>query len=223
MLNIKSLIFNPFRVNTYIVWADGPQCLIIDPGCDKPAELDRLDAFIADNGLVPIRALVTHGHVDHTYGAAHCQEKYGIPIYMNPLDEAALNWTRQDFECLGIHVPRPFQFTKAVDGDIIGEGDLACKVLDTPGHSPGGVSFLFENDAKVFTGDALFAGCIGRTDLYKGDLDQLLESIRTKLMVLDGDIEVLPGHGHPTDIATERTTNPFIYERLSDKELYGED
>ena len=213
MLKIKTLIFNPFRENTYLVCDSLGRCVIVDPGCDSPAEVQQLENLVREEGLSPVRVLITHGHVDHTYGAARCAQKYGIPVYMSSLDKETLGWMDERLSFMHIHHPEDFESTDARDGEMIGEGELECKVIATPGHSRGGVCYLFEKDKIIFTGDTLFAGCIGRTDFFGSSLDDLLEGIRTKLMVLDGDIEVLPGHGSATDIATERTTNPFIFEQ----------
>ena len=213
MLHIQQFIFNPFGENSSVVWDDKGNCAFIDPGYED-AEREQLVAFVESNGLEPVCIMLTHGHFDHIYGLADLVKTYGIPVYMDKKETYSFEHTNP-YVCgnYGLplaDIPEEGAFRHISEGDIIEVGDLHFEVLETPGHSVGGVCFLERNEKVLFSGDTLFAGAIGRTDHPGGDYDQLMQSIFTKLMHLDGDIAVIPGHGPDTDIATERMTNPFL-------------
>ena len=213
MLHIQQFIFNPFGENSSVVWDDKGNCAFIDPGYED-AEREQLVAFVESNGLEPVCIMLTHGHFDHIYGLADLVKTYGIPVYMDKKETFSFEHTNP-YVCgnYGLplaDIPEEGAFRHISEGDIIEVGDLHFEVLETPGHSVGGVCFLERNEKVLFSGDTLFAGAIGRTDHPGGDYDQLMQSIFTKLMHLDGDIAVIPGHGPDTDIATERMTNPFL-------------
>ena len=213
MLHIQQFIFNPFGENSSVVWDDKGNCAFIDPGYED-AEREQLVAFVESNGLEPVCIMLTHGHFDHIYGLADLVKTYGIPVYMDKKETYSFEHTNP-YVCgnYGLplaDIPEEGAFRYISEGDIIEVGVLHFEVLETPGHSVGGVCFLERNEKVLFSGDTLFAGAIGRTDHPGGDYDQLMQSIFTKLMHLDGDIAVIPGHGPDTDIATERMTNPFL-------------
>ena len=213
MLHIQQFIFNPFGENSSVVWDDKGNCAFIDPGYED-AEREQLVAFVESNGLEPVCIMLTHGHFDHIYGLADLVKTYGIPVYMDKKETYSFEHTNP-YVCgnYGLplaDIPEEGAFRYISEGDIIEVGDLHFEVLETPGHSVGGVCFLERNEKVLFSGDTLFAGAIGRTDHPGGDYDQLMQSIFTKLMHLDGDIAEIPGHGPDTDIATERMTNPFL-------------
>lgn len=218
MIHIEQFILNTFQVNCFIVWDDNGFCAVIDPGYTD-AETDKIVAFIESKTLTPVCVMLTHGHFDHIYGLTDFAARYNVPIHMDLKEFYSFEHTnpyvcgnyRLELPSLppyGTDSVSPFIDTK--EGDIIKVGDLAFEVLETPGHSVGGLCFLERNEKILFSGDTLFAGAIGRTDHPGGDYDLLMESIWKKLMSLDGDVEVLPGHGPKTDIATERMTNPFL-------------
>ena len=213
MIHIKQYIFNPFQVNCFVAWDNDGNCAIIDPGYID-AERARLVAFIEENKLKPSCILLTHGHFDHCYGLADLAQRYSIPIYMDSSETYSFENTNP-YVCGAYDLPLPTipskeHFKSIKDGDKIQVGTLSFEALQTPGHSVGGVCYLEKEEKALFSGDTLFAGAIGRTDHPGGDYDQLMNSIFTKLMVLDGDITVYPGHGPQTDISTERMTNPFL-------------
>ncbi len=210
-MEIKTFYFNPIRTCCYVAWDDTKECVIVDPGCNGRREFQRLVDFVAINELKPVKVLLTHGHFDHILGLADTAAQWPVEVYLHPADRALLpqseEWSRQ----LGLEMkPYDGPFTDLADGDIIRFGHTELKVLATPGHTPGGVCFYCEADAVVLSGDTLFAGSIGRTDFEEGDLDRLLGGIAKKLMTLDGDTTVLPGHGPATSIGYERSTNPFL-------------
>lgn len=214
MIHLEHFIFNPFQTNTYLVWDDNGFCAVIDPGYND-AERNKIVAFIQSKNLTPVCVMLTHGHFDHIYGLADFASTYNVPVYMDMKETYSFEHTNP-YVCgnYGLELPilpsDSTVFIDAKDGDIILVGDLSFEVLQTPGHSVGGLCFLAKDEKTLFSGDTLFAGAIGRTDHPGGDYDQMMKGIWEKLMVLDGDITVYPGHGPSSDIATERMTNPFL-------------
>lgn len=213
MIRVKKFVFNIFGENCYVADDGSGECVIIDPGCLTAQEKDEVDGFLASNGLRPVMILLTHAHSDHIFGVRHLEDRYGIRAVMDRAEESSIKVFNPRMTALGLPSPEEFGYDGVRGGDILHFGNTDIKVLSTPGHSPGGLCFLFEDDRAVFTGDTLFAGSIGRTDSDCASLDDLMESIFRSLMTLDGDIKVYPGHGPVSDIARERTTNPFIFER----------
>ena len=215
MIHIQHFIFNAFQTNCAIVWDDNGCCAIVDPGYTD-AEKESIVAFMDSKGLVPVCVMLTHGHFDHIYGLADFVGRYNVPVYMDPRETYSLEHTNP-YVCglYGLPMPvlnegTPISFIDCRDGDIIEVGDLRFEVLQTPGHSAGGVCFLERSEKVLFCGDTLFAGAIGRTDHPGGDYDLMMNSIWEKIMCLDGEVRAFPGHGPSTDIATERMTNPFL-------------
>ena len=210
-MKIKTFYFNPIRTCCYVAWDDTGTCVFIDPGCYGDRELQRLKDFVADRQLHPDKILLTHGHFDHILGVEDVARTWNIDVWIHPADHEQMTRSGQWCAQLGLAF-KPFTGTlhDLADGDVIAFGETELKVLETPGHTRGGVCFLCEKDATLFAGDTLFAGSIGRTDHPGGDYDQLIGSIDRKLMTLDGDITVLPGHGPATSIGYERATNPFL-------------
>lgn len=212
MIHIEHFIFNALQTNCAVVWDDNGFCAVVDP-CHTVAERDRIFGFISSKGLIPVCVMLTHGHFDHIYGLADFIRTYDVPVYMDTKETYSFEHTNP-YVCGVYGLPLPelpeIAFVNVTDGDIIEVGDLRFEVLQTPGHSVGGVCFLERNEKVLFCGDTLFAGAIGRTDHPGGDYDVLMKSIWEKLMCLDGDIAVFPGHGPSSDIATERMTNPFL-------------
>ncbi|MCD8313662.1 MAG: MBL fold metallo-hydrolase, partial [Bacteroidales bacterium] len=227
MLNIKSFYFNPFGSCCIVAWDESMKAVIVDPGCYTDDEISQLEDFIASRDLHPVYVLLTHAHFDHIFGVSAVAAKYRVPVVMDAKDRVIIENNKWFCMNFGLRVPdnsfaegewKPYAGTDhiasvltIVDGDVICWGeDRRWEVLSTPGHTPGGVSFL-DREAKLLVGgDTLFAGSIGRTDNKWGDYDALIKGIFEKLMVLDGDITVIPGHGGPTTIADERTKNPFL-------------
>ena len=224
MIHIEHFTFNSFQTNSFILWDESGKCAIADPGCSSEAELSRLTGFIADKGLEPVCILLTHCHFDHVYGMAALVRKYEIPAYADMSEMYSLQVTNAKL-CGQFGFPMPDEFpiirtssdfhhpARAIfvqDGDTIDAGNLRFEVIQTPGHSKGGLCFLERNEKILLSGDTLFAGAIGRTDHPGGDYETLMKSIFEKLLMLDGETRVLPGHGPSSDIATERMTNPFL-------------
>lgn len=210
-MNIRHFTFNPYQENSILVWDDALNGVIIDPGCIDAQELRRLTDFIADNGIRPAAILLTHAHFDHIYGVKACMGTYSIPVYMSPEDRPV----RDNAAAFALRsfMPAPdcsWESTDITDGQTLTFGEMSFKVIATPGHSPGSVCFFSEESGNLFCGDTLFAGTIGRTDLPGGDYDHEIVSIMDKIMGLDADVEIHPGHGGTSNIGHERTHNPFL-------------
>ena len=211
MIHIEQFIFNPFQENCSIVWDNDGRCAVVDPGYID-AERNDIVALIERKNLKPVCILLTHAHFDHIYGVADFAGTYNVPVYMNEKEQYTLEHTNP-YVCglYGLNLPEvPETFTPVRDGDVIEVGSLRFEVLETPGHSVGGVCYLERNEGILFSGDTIFAGAIGRTDHPGGDYDLMMKGIWEKIMCLDGKTVIYPGHGPATDVAKERMTNPFL-------------
>lgn len=211
MLQIRSFVFNPFSENTYVVYNDHKNAFIIDPGNFSTEETRLLQNFIEENGLKIQNILLTHAHIDHVLGLQTVYNLYNVPVLLHETEKEMLDRNPMDANRFGFFF-KPFegeiQFLK--ENEVLKLDEDEFKILHVPGHSPGHIAFNNEAQKFVVSGDVLFEGSIGRTDLYKGNHEQLLESIRTKLFILDGDTKVYNGHGNPTTIGFEKDYNPFF-------------
>ena len=215
MLLVKTFIFNELQENTYVVYNETKECVIIDAGNHHNFEDEALIRFIDENGLKPKMLLNTHSHIDHVMGNAVIADRYGIPLAAGALE-------RKYYEKVWIYAAAfgmDFDQEKCVmpsidlaDGDIVKIGDDVLKVLYTPGHAPGHVCFYDEKDGIVFTGDTLFYRGIGRCDLLGGSYAQITESLKNVLYKLPDDTVVYSGHGPVTRIGDEKRNNPEMTE-----------
>lgn len=211
MIHFEDFTFNSFQTRCTIVWDESGKCAFIDPGCSSAAEINALIETVNDKGLAPVCIMLTHGHFDHILGTAQLSGHFGgLPVYMHPADRFTLEKNEYFCRCFGAPAPEAFETSDIREGDVIEVGSLKFEVIETPGHTVGGVCYLERAGKTLFSGDTLFAGAIGRTDHPGGDYDRIMESIFTKLLHLEGDTKVVPGHGPCSDIATERMTNPFL-------------
>jgi glyoxylase-like metal-dependent hydrolase (beta-lactamase superfamily II) len=211
MLKIKSFEFSPIQENTYILYNEFNECVIIDPGCYFDDEKDELVAYISKMDLKPVMLLNTHCHLDHIFGNKFISEKFGLTLHIHENEKPVLAFAPAS----GLMYNLPFDnYTGELvflnDGDMIKLGTDELKVLLTPGHSPGSISFYSEKDKFIISGDVLFNRSIGRTDLPLGDHETLLKSIREKLFTLPGETVVHSGHGPKTTIEDEKKYNPFF-------------
>jgi len=211
MISIESLVFNAFQVNTYLVRDESGHCLVVDPAFYSPEEKRTFDDYIREHELTVIGQINTHCHVDHVLGVRHLQQKYQCPMRAHEKETGLLNQAPLMGEVYGLSV-EPFQgIDESVnDGDLISLNSYSLQAILVPGHSPGSLSYYSPEGAFAISGDALFQGSIGRTDLPGGDYDTLIESIRTRLLTLPPETIVYPGHGEPTTIADEARGNPFL-------------
>jgi len=210
-MKYKSFVFNPIQENTYIVYDETNEAVIVDAGnfCDE--ENSKLACFISENNLKIKLILNTHNHWDHIFGLSWVKKTYNVPIYCHAND---LPWI-DNFEM----ICQSYGFGKREtvypdfffnNGDVVRFGNTELQVIHTPGHSQGGVSLYCKKDNLILTGDTLFFSSIGRADLPGGDEFQLINSIKSKLFILPDETTVLPGHGISTTIGYEKTNNPYL-------------
>ena len=211
MLSIDTLVFNSFQVNTYIVSNGERDCLVIDPAFYSPEEVKAFDHYISSNELKIRGQINTHCHVDHVLGVKHMQTAYNCPLRAHPDEAGLLNNAPMMGEVFGLHVEAFPGIDQLVhDKESISLGRDTLEAILVPGHSPGSLSYYAPEAGFVITGDALFEGSIGRTDLPGGDFDTLITSIRSRLLTLPPETTVYPGHGDPSTIGEEAANNPFL-------------
>ena len=211
MLTIKSFEFSPIQENTYILYNEFNDCIIIDPGCYFDAEKEELAAFISGNNLVPKMLVNTHCHLDHVFGNKFISEKYNLVLNIHEKEKAVLAFAPTS----GLMYDMPFDnysgdFNLLNDGDTVALGKDELKVLLVPGHSPGSLAFYSADNKFVISGDALFKNSIGRTDLPGGNYEQLIKSIKEQLLTLPEETLVYSGHGPFTEIGDEKKNNPYL-------------
>jgi len=211
MLKIKSFTFNPYQENTYLIFDDSKEAVVIDPGNYEAYENELISKFIDENKLQLKKIILTHCHIDHCLGNKYLNEKYGAELLI-PFDERDLYKNVENIATLfGFanysHLDEN-EYLK--EKDKIEFGDIKLDVLFLPGHSPGHLAFYFKNDNVCFSGDVLFYNSIGRTDLPGGDHDTLINSIKNKLFLLNPNTIIYPGHGQKTILKNEMKDNPFL-------------
>lgn len=211
MITIKKFTFNPFQENTYILFDETKECVIIDPGCYQQDEKYELLSFIKKNKLKPVHLLNTHCHIDHVLGNFIIANKYDLKLAAHRLEEPILEgcslWGSQ-YGINGDLSPKIDIFIEEFDN--IEFGNTKLEVIFIPGHSPGHVAFINHDQKFVINGDALFKGSFGRYDLPGGDLATLSRSIQTKIFTLPEDYKVYTGHMGDTTIGQEKKTNPIL-------------
>jgi glyoxylase-like metal-dependent hydrolase (beta-lactamase superfamily II) len=211
MLTIKQFVFNSFQENTFVLYDQTGQCIIVDAGCYETAEKEELVKFLLDHKLKCIKLVNTHCHVDHVLGNAFITSKYNPEIIIHKNDEFLIPEARKHGVIFGFNVEEPPHPTAFVsDGSTITFGESSLEVYHVPGHSPGSIALYSPEQKFVIAGDVLFKGSIGRTDLPGGDYDLLINSILKKLMTLPPETIVYPGHGPSTTIHEEALSNPFL-------------
>ena len=211
-MKIACLQFNPIQENTYVVWDDTSEAVVIDAGNSNPREDAALDNFIAQHGLKPVLAVNTHGHFDHTLGVAHLKKRYGIPFALSSKDQFLLDNASTSGSIFGVAVGE----MPAADIDLdttpeIRFGHTVLRVIHTPGHTPGGVTLKVGD--VLLTGDTLFQGSMGRTDFEGGSYAEIMASLG-RLGRLSGDYHVLPGHMGASTLEQERKTNYYLREAM---------
>lgn len=210
-MRIKQFTFNPFSENTYVLYDDTKNCVIIDPGCNTSEEQSTLSSFISGNGLQPIALINTHCHIDHVLGNRYVCDSYGIELHAHEGEKSVLDAQPQVAMMYGIpYSPSPAISINLEEGKEFSFGDTKLSIILTPGHSPASISLYHEESKQLIAGDVLFQGSIGRTDLPGGNHQTLLDSIQQKLFTLPDDVIVYPGHGLHTHIGIEKRTNPFF-------------
>jgi hydroxyacylglutathione hydrolase len=211
MLTVQSFTFNPVQENTYILYNEKKDCCIIDPGCYFASEQAQLKDFISKAGLKPVYLLNTHCHFDHIFGNKYVHDTWGLPLHIHRTEQPVLEYGPVSAQLWQLPFENYEGELKYLDeGDQVRIGDDALEVLFTPGHSPGSISFYSRGNKFVVSGDVLFQGSVGRTDLPGGDFAILEESIKLKLYTLPADVVVYSGHGGTTTIGDEMKQNPFV-------------
>lgn len=211
MAKIAIFVLNPFQENTYIIYDETKECIIVDAGCYTKDEQNAIVSFIEKNNLTLKLIVSTHGHVDHILGNAFIKSKYKVDIAACPEDSQLIQSASTHAIMYGFTIDDvpPIDINLNHD-DIVQFGDTTLRVIHTPGHSQGGICLLSEEDNFLLSGDTLFQGSIGRTDLPGGNYEQLIESIESQLLTLNSNTKVYPGHGDPTSIGWEIENNPFL-------------
>lgn len=213
-MEIKSFTFNPFQTNCFIAHDEG-EAVIVDAASSEATEHAEIERYIEENKLKVTHLLLTHGHIDHIFGCRHLSERFGMPFRLHAEDLPLLQRAGDQAVMFGIPLEEPTSIDGSIEeGDEIRFGRVRWRVLHTPGHSPGSVAFFDEKARAVLSGDVLFAGSIGRTDLWKGSLPILMTSVFQKLVPLGDDVQVYSGHGPVTTIGDERRHNPFLNEGM---------
>lgn len=213
-MKLQRFEFNMFGVNTYIAWNPATlEAAVIDPGMSNAAECQLLSDFISRNNLKVTALLNTHLHIDHVLGDDYVERHYGIGLQAGAADSILLDRLQQQAQMFHLRVALPEALHISIalkPGDRIRLGDQFFTVISVPGHSPGSLAFYCAESGFVITGDALFRGSIGRTDLPGGHYPTLVRAITDNLLTLPPATIVYPGHGPSTTIAAEISSNPFL-------------
>ncbi len=212
MIVVKKFVFNPFIENTYVIWdEETKESMIVDPGCSNQDEEKILSDFIDGRNLIAKYMVNTHCHIDHFLGCKFVKDKYN-PIYFVPENDVPLLQNAEaQASMFGIDMkipPNPDDYLS--ERKVLELGKCSIKLLFTPGHSPGEFCLYFEDEKFCVAGDVLFQKNIGRTDLWGGSYDLLINSISEKLLALPDDVIVYSGHGDNTTIGEEKINNPFL-------------
>lgn len=211
MIHIQGLTFNSFQVNTYLVWDEKGDCLVVDPAFYDGEERTRFESFIAEHSLRIAGQVNTHAHIDHILGVLYIQSRHKHPFRAHREETSIATNAHLMGEIFGLSAEPLSGIDQYVeDGELISAGSYSLRTLFVPGHSPGSLAFYSPEGAFVIAGDALFSGSIGRTDLPGGNYDRLIHSIQSRLLVLPTETTVYPGHGPPTTIGKEARDNPFL-------------
>ena len=198
--------------NTFIVYDQTKECIIIDPGCYSIEEKEELLSFININQLKPTLLINTHCHIDHIFGNNFVNKKWNTRLVINKLELEILKSAHVVAQSYGFnnYEPSPKPLKYIIEDDIITFGESELKVLFTPGHAPGHISLYSEKDEFIISGDVLFMNSIGRTDLPGGDYETIIKTIKNKLLTLPKQTKVYCGHGPETTIDNEKNNNPFL-------------
>ncbi len=203
---LETLTVGPFQENCYVI-GDGASGAIVDPG-DEAA---RIALAVEQTGLEIGQILVTHAHIDHVGAVGALADEYACPVLMHAEAEPMLQQLPTQAMMMGLRFGKvPAVDRHIQDGETLEVGSLKLDSLYTPGHAPGHLAFYVESEGLVLSGDALFAGSVGRTDLFGGDMEVLVRSINERLLTLPDETRVYPGHGPRTTIGDERAYNPFL-------------
>jgi glyoxylase-like metal-dependent hydrolase (beta-lactamase superfamily II) len=212
-MKVKQFTVNHFAMNCFVLWDEATkQCAIVDPGAETSYEEAQITQYIEENGLEPAMILLTHAHVDHIAGLKEMCERYKLPVTMHADGKVLLRQAEAYGAVMGFEVERMDRLpvNEISGGDVLMLGQEKIECREVPGHCPGSMAYVLPGAQMVLTGDALFRGSIGRTDLPGGNYQLLIDKIRTQLLTLPDDYEVLPGHGDISTIGEEQRYNGFL-------------
>jgi len=211
MIQVKQFVLNPFQENTYVVYDQSSEAVIIDGGCYSESEVDEVKRYIDAKNLKVKCIIATHGHIDHVIGIQALKEVYKVECFAHAEDLPLIATTPSQARMFGLMIDKVPSIDKTVkEGDKITFGISTIEIIHTPGHSQGGICLFLREQKILFAGDTLFRGSIGRTDLVGGNYERLIESIIHKILPLGDDIVVYPGHGDSTTIEYERKNNSYL-------------
>ena len=213
MIQIKKFTFNPVQENTFLLYDETKECIIVDAGCYFENEKKELDDFISENGLKPVKLVNTHCHFDHLLGVTYCRSKYNIPFLAHKDDAFLVERAVESGDRFAVPlepIDQPDGFLE--EGQKIKFGDSFLEMIHVPGHAPGSIVFHQPEQKFIIAGDVLFYGSIGRTDLPMGSFEQLTSNIKNKLFILPDETAVYCGHGPETSIGFEKKNNPFLVD-----------
>jgi hydroxyacylglutathione hydrolase len=209
-MQVQHFVFNPFMENTFVLFDETGECVVIDPGCYEKEEETQLVDFIISKNLKVKKVINTHCHIDHVLGNSFVKRKFNVPLYIHPKEEQQLRAVKSyapNYGFAGYQEAEADGFMN--EGEEVSFGNQKLQVLFVPGHSPGHVALYHPSSKVIIGGDVLFENSIGRTDLPGGDFDTLINSIHQKFFTLPDDVTVYCGHGSETSIGFEKRTNPF--------------
>jgi len=211
-MQLKKFVVNSFQENTYLIWDEkSGESVLVDAGCYEDHENRSVETFLSDNNLVLKKLVNTHCHIDHVLGIPYFKKKYNLEFHAHKEEIQLVKSAHLMGEIFGMKLESfPDIDTCIEPGDEIRLGEASLSAIHVPGHSRGSLAFYDKEAGFVLTGDALFRGSIGRTDLPGGDYDQLINSIQSYLFVLPPETVIYPGHGDSSTIAIEKDSNPFF-------------
>ena len=211
MIELKLFVFNDFQENSFIISDETGECILIDPGCNSQTEFLIIQDFISANNLNPVKIVNTHCHIDHILGISYLKKHYNISFWAHHDEQMLLDTSSEYSMLLGINYKADITIDHyLIDKSYVEFGNSKLEIIHTPGHSKGSVCFYSSEKSIVISGDTLFSGSIGRTDLPGGDFNTLITSIKNRLLTLPENTVVYPGHGPATIIKQETDTNPFL-------------
>jgi glyoxylase-like metal-dependent hydrolase (beta-lactamase superfamily II) len=213
-MKIKTFPVNPFEMNCYICHCEETnEGVIIDPGIYTDEEKSMILKYVEDNKINIKYILDTHGHIDHIMGNKWAKDTFNVPLYIHKDDMQLIKNAPVQGQMFGINIDVQPEPDKYIDeNDKIEFGNITFDIIHTPGHSPGGVCYIDKTSKTIIAGDCLFKESIGRTDLWMGDMDTLLDSIKNKILTYPDDYRVYPGHYDSTTVGEEKNTNPFLID-----------
>jgi glyoxylase-like metal-dependent hydrolase (beta-lactamase superfamily II) len=211
MIKIHQLTFGPFSENTYLLANEEDEAIIVDPGMYYPEENSKMFDYLNAQGLKPVRLILTHAHLDHVFGVNWISNTYGLVPEVHIDDQSIYNSAVATAMNYGLAMEKLVEPTIGLDdGSQFTFGNSVISIFQAPGHSPGSVCFYIKEENALIGGDVIFQGSIGRTDLPGGDVDTLINAIKTKVLVLPDETIIYSGHGPITTVGQERISNPFL-------------